>query len=95
MNSAVSARLPYNAHDLMREILQLTTQRWTEPERFARIATDASIHAVDARIFFLTQLREKIRLMPLKLFSTPETRDKMLEALQTAIDQEISREEIA
>lgn len=79
----------------MREILQMTTQRWTDPERFSKIATDASIHAVDARIYFLTQLREKIRLMPLKLFSTPEARDKMLEALQAAIDQEISREEIA
>jgi type III secretion system TyeA family effector delivery regulator len=77
----------------MREILQMTNQRWTEPERFSKIATDASIQAVDARIYFLTQMREKIRLMPLKLFSSQEARDKMLEALQAAIDQEISREE--
>jgi type III secretion system TyeA family effector delivery regulator len=83
----------YTAHDLMREILQMTNQRWTEPERFSKIATDASIQAVDARIYFLTQMREKIRLMPLKLFSSQEARDKMLEALQAAIDQEISREE--
>jgi type III secretion system TyeA family effector delivery regulator len=79
----------------MREILQMATQRWTDPERFGKIATLAGIHSVEARIYFLTQLRERVRLMPLKLFVTSEAREKMLEALQAALDQEISREEVA
>ena len=79
----------------MREILQMATQRWTDPDRFGKLATTAGFHAVEARIYFLTQLRERVRLMPVKLFVTSEAREKMLEALQTALDQEISREEVA
>ncbi len=78
----------------MREILQMATQRWTDPERFSRIATAAGFSSAESRIFFLTQLRERVRMMPLKLFVTTEAREKMLEALQTALDQEISREEV-
>lgn len=85
----------FTAHDLMREILRMTTQRFTEPERFGALATRAGIHAVDARIYFLTQLRERVRLIPLKLFVAPDARERMLESLQTALDNEIAREEVA
>ncbi len=78
----------------MKEILHLTTQRWTDPQSFSKIATAAGIPSVPARIYFLTQLKERVRMLPLKLFITPEAREKMLEALQAALDQEISREEI-
>jgi type III secretion system TyeA family effector delivery regulator len=93
--SSSAAGADYTAHDLMREILHLATQRWADPERFRQIATIAGFHAIEARIFFLTQLKERVRMMPLKLFVAPEAREKMLEALQTALDTEISREEIA
>lgn len=86
---------PFTAHDLMREILNLATQRWADPERFTRLATAAGFNSVPARIYFLTQLKERIRMMPLKLFITSEARDKILEAAQSALDQEISREEVA
>lgn len=93
--SAHSGNPPYTAHDLMREILQMAAQRWTDPERFARLATAAGIQSVEARIYFLTQLKERIRLMPLKLFVTPEAREQLLEAVQGALDHEIAREEVA
>jgi len=79
----------------MREILQMTTQRWTDAEVFARLATSAGFHAIDARIYFLTQLRDRVRQLPLKLFVTTEAREKMLEAMQASLDQEIAREEVA
>ena len=75
----------------MREILHMTTQRWTDPEAFARLSTGW----MPARIYFLTQLRERVRLLPLKLFVGPEAREKMLESLQTALDREIAREDVA
>jgi type III secretion system TyeA family effector delivery regulator len=85
----------FGAHDLMREILQMTTQRWTDPLSFGKIATNAGFQVVEARIYFLTQLRERIRMLPLKIFVSSEAREKLLEALQAALDQEIGREEIA
>lgn len=85
----------FTAHDLMKEVLQMTAQRWTDPETLTKVATAAGFSAPPARIYFLTQLREKIRTLPLKLFASPETREKLLESMQTALDREISREEVA
>lgn len=85
----------YSAHDLLREILQMSAQRWTDPQSFTKIATSAGFRAAEARIYFLTQLRERLRMLPLKLFVSTEAREKMLEALQAALDLEISREDVA
>lgn len=85
----------YTAHDLMRELLEMTTQRWVDPERFIQITNKLGVRSSEMRIYFLTQLREKVRLIPLKLYPTPDTREKMLDALQQAMDTEISREEMA
>ncbi|MEI6464432.1 MAG: TyeA family type III secretion system gatekeeper subunit [Verrucomicrobiota bacterium] len=94
--SSPAPRAPvYTAHDLMKEILHMSAQRWTDPQSFAKIATSAGFRAIEARIYFLTQLRERLRMLPLKLFVSTEAREKMLEALQAALDQEISREDIA
>ena len=85
----------FTAHDLMKEVLQMTSQRWTDPEALAKVVTAAGFSSPPARIYFLTQLREKVRTLPLKLFASPETREKLLESMQTALDREISREEVA
>lgn len=85
----------YTAHDLMRELLEMTTQRWIDPERFIQITNKLGVRSTEMRIYFLTQLREKVRLIPLKLYPVLDTREKMLDALQEAMDTEISREEIA
>ena len=84
---------PFTAHDLMKAILHLLSQRLAEPERFTQHVADAGIRPLEGRIYFLTQLRERLRLLPLKLFLSPDAREKLLEALQTALDREISQEE--
>jgi type III secretion system TyeA family effector delivery regulator len=86
---------PFTAHDLMKEVLQMTAQRWTAPDAMAKLTTAAGFTTAPARIYFLTQLREKVRTLPLKLFSSPETREKLLESMQVALDREIAREEVA
>jgi len=85
----------YTAHDLMRELLEMTTQRWIDPERFIQITNKIGVRQSEMRIYFLTQLREKVRQIPLKLYPSPDIREKMLDALQQAMDTEISREEVA
>jgi type III secretion system TyeA family effector delivery regulator len=84
----------YTAHDLMRELLEMTTQRWIDPERFLQMTNKLGVKSSEMRIYFLTQLREKVRQIPLKLYPVPDIREKMLEALQNAMDTEISREEV-
>jgi type III secretion system TyeA family effector delivery regulator len=85
----------FTAHDLMRELLEMTTQRWIDPEKFTQITHRMGVRQPEMRIYFLTQLREKVRQIPLKLYPDPEIREKMLDAMQQALDTEISREEAA
>ncbi|TDU70713.1 type III secretion system TyeA family effector delivery regulator [Prosthecobacter fusiformis] len=85
----------YTAHDLMRELLEMTTQRWIDPTTFLQITNKLGIKSSEMRIYFLTQLREQVRQIPLKLYSATDTREKMLDALQQAMDTEISREEVS
>lgn len=85
----------YTAHDLMRELLEMTTQRWIDPNSFIQITNKIGVKDSEMRIYFLTQLREKVRLIPLKLYPAADTREKMLDALQQAMDTEISREEVS
>ena len=85
----------YTAHDLMEEILDMTAQRWVDPDRFIQIMAKMGLYKTEIRIFFLTQLREKVRMIPLKLYPTPDIREKMLDALQQAMDSEIAKEETA
>jgi type III secretion system TyeA family effector delivery regulator len=85
----------YTAHDLMREILEMTTQRWIDPDKFTQITNRVGVRQPEMRIYFLTQLREKVRQIPLKLYPDPDVREKMLDAMQQALDAEISREEAA
>lgn len=85
----------YNAHDLMKELLEMTTQRWIDPDRFIQMLAKIGVRNSEMRIYFLTQLRERVRLIPLKLYPVLETREKMLDALQQAMDTEIAREEVS
>jgi type III secretion system TyeA family effector delivery regulator len=83
----------YSAHDLMKELLDMTTQRWIDPDRFIQMLAKIGVRKSDMRIYFLTQLRERVRLIPLKLYPVADTREKILDALQQAMDIEIAREE--
>lgn len=73
----------------------MTTQRWVDPDRFIQITNKIGVKNSEMRIYFLTQLREKVRQIPLKLYPVPDIREKLLDALQQAMDSEISREEAA
>jgi len=83
----------YTAHDLTRELLDMTTARAVSPDQFVSMAVKLGIWELELRIFFLTQLKEQLRLLPLKLYPTPEARARILDALTEALDGEIAKEE--
>lgn len=85
----------FSAHDLMEEILDMAGQRWVDPDRFRQILMKMRLRDTPTRIYFLTQLHEKVRMIPGKLFPNPENRERVLTALQEALDSEIANEEDA
>lgn len=82
-----------SAHELMSEILEMSLQRWVDSNRFTDLANRSGARDLEGRIYFLTQLSEIIRLLPLKVFPAAETRDKLLTSVQEALDLEIAKEE--
>ena len=81
------------AFDLMSEILRLTGERWIRAEHFEQMLEKAEIADLHASIYFLTALREQIRLIPLKVYPSTESRGKMLDAAQLALDAIVEKDE--
>jgi type III secretion system TyeA family effector delivery regulator len=81
------------AFDLMSEILRLTGERWISAEHFEQMLEKADIADLHASIYFLTALREQIRLIPLKVYPSTESRGKMLDAAQIALDGIVEKDE--
>ena len=81
------------AFDLMSEILRLTGERWIRAEDFQQMLEKAEIADLHASIYFLTALREQIRLIPLKVYPSTESRGKMLDAAQIALDGIVEKDE--
>ena len=81
------------AFDLMSEILRLTGERWIRAEHFQQMLEKADIADLHASIYFLTALREQIRLIPLKVYPSTESRGKMLDAAQLALDGIVEKDE--
>ena len=81
------------AFDLMSEILRLTGERWIRAEDFQQMLEKAEIADLHASIYFLTALREQIRLIPLKVYPSTESRGKMLDAAQLALDGIVEKDE--
>jgi type III secretion protein W len=48
---------------------------------------------LEAEIYVLRELTEIARVMPLKLFADLESRERLIDAIQEALDDAVSREE--
>jgi type III secretion protein W len=85
---------PISATGMTRELLALTADRWVDASRVNRIATDLGAgQPPEAEVHFLTGARNALRELPVQVYSSPEARDTLLDAAQSALDQAIDREE--
>jgi type III secretion system TyeA family effector delivery regulator len=62
---------------------------------FVRIAIDFNLPPLEPTINFLTQFRDVVRNLPPRAYDKPETRERVLDAMQKAIDHSIDEEEAA
>lgn len=60
---------------------------------FVRIALDFNLPPLEPTINFLTQFRDVVRNLPPRAYDKPETRERVLDAMQKAIDHSIDEEE--
>lgn len=83
---------PEHATQLMQDILKLSQARWVTADSVQDLAKDSKINGVESRIYFLTSAKEQMRLIPVKIYPSPENRNRLLEATQEALDAAIERD---
>lgn len=78
---------------LMKSLVGLAGERWISADRFAGLTRDMQVSEVPAKISFLTRTKGILRDMPPAIFAEPESRDKLLQAVQEALDLAIEDED--
>jgi type III secretion system TyeA family effector delivery regulator len=81
------------AHQLMRDILPLMEERWIDGAKIRAIADRLHLRTDEARIYFLRELLALVRRFPLKIYKDDEARQRLIIAVQEALDAAIEEEE--
>lgn len=82
-----------NERQLLTALLKVLSAGWVAPSHFERMAVDLKIKDGGPRIFFLTGIQQVIRELPFKVFDDDNARLAVIEAVQSALDAAIAREE--
>ncbi len=81
------------ADRLMGSLLALAEASWLSPAQVEKLAREQRLPSTEAEIYFLRELADLVRAMPLKVFKDPEQRLKLVDAVQETLDKAIEREE--
>lgn len=86
-------QLKSTTKNIVGQILRLKDSGWINTSEVMGMLHEFGIFDLEAQIYFLQNLKEKVRLMPLKLFSDDDSRYNILDKMQEAIDNLIESEE--
>ncbi|MCE2870509.1 MAG: TyeA family type III secretion system gatekeeper subunit [Oxalobacteraceae bacterium] len=78
---------------LLLALVKTVSGAWISPNQFERLARELTIPDGPATIYFLTGIKQILRELPFKVFTDDAARTAILDAVQTAIDAAIEREE--
>ena len=92
---AVERNIQKAADRLIGRILDLAERNWVGPEDLAKLVTELGIRQVEAEIYLLRELSDVVRAVPLKVYKDMDQRDRLIGAVQDALDDAIRREEDA
>jgi type III secretion protein W len=81
------------AADLLKEVIALQQDKWLRPEQVRPLPRKAGLRDIDKEIGFLRELKELMRRIPIKAYEDPGARQRLIEAVQLAMDDAIDREE--
>jgi type III secretion protein W len=90
-----SLRPNYSGHQLMRSVLKLKEERWLRADQISALGHEMGLNddEIDSVIYFLREFKDLVRRVPLKAYQNPGNREKLLDAVQEALDDAIEREE--
>lgn len=85
---------PIDALTLMKEVLPLRRQKWINVDKVVGLADMIGVKTDEQRIYFLRELHTIVRQLPESLFETPDDRQRLITAVQEALDQAINQEAV-
>lgn len=77
---------PFNAAQLMRDLVAITSEKYVAESRFSRLATTHGAKSVQQRIAFLNDTRTMLKELPTQVFIDDDRRTATLSAAQEALD---------
>lgn len=80
---------------LMQELIQMSGERWISDGRFTALADRFGVDDPTARVGLLSGIKALAKDLPIKIFADQDSRQALLQAVQTALDKAIEREEDA
>lgn len=83
----------FTPHELVRELVELTGERWSGAERFLSMASRYVQELLSARATFLVGVRTLLTDFPPGVYADKDAREQMLGSAQTALDEVVEREE--
>ena len=78
--------------ELVRDVVDITAQRWISPDRFATLSLGYAAVVLAARITFLVGVKGLLSGLPAGVFSDIDARSKILDSAQLALDEVAERE---
>jgi len=87
--------VPVAPFRLMTAMLDAAKGERISENEFTRLAMDFNVPPLEPSINFMTQFRDIVRNLPPRAYEKPEARERVLDAMQKAIDQFIDEEEVA
>lgn len=82
------------ADELVGGLLALTEKNWLVRADIEGLLKPLRVgNDLEAEIYLLRELTDVARAMPLKLFADLESRERLIDAIQEALDDAVSREE--
>ena len=81
------------ADRLVSSLLELAEASWLSGSQVEKLVREQRLRTTEAEIYFLRELADLVRALPLKIFKEPEQRLKMVDAVQEALDKAIEQEE--
>ena len=90
---ATAAATTAAADRLVGSLLELAEASWLSSAQVEKLAREQRLPSTEAEIYFLRELADLVRALPLKAFKDPDQRLKLVDAVQETLDKTIEREE--
>jgi type III secretion protein W len=79
--------------DLLQDSMELMEDKWTGAQKVEALSSALSAHEIEGQIYFVRELNAFFHDLPLKAYDDPDSRERVLQASQEALDHLIEREE--